>query len=248
MSARILVVEDEAPVRRGLVDLLRAQGHTVLYAETGPEALIKAREGAPDLILLDVNLPGLDGLAVLRELRADGLAVPVLMLTARGAELDKVTGFALGVDDWVVKPFSMLELLGRVGALLRRSGPAAGSLLRPGVHAAGGSLAAGPGRLAFGPVGVDLRRHEARRDGVALELPARAIDLLAALARADGAPVSRDALLDAVWGQDRAANPRSVDNMVVRLRAAIEADPANPVHLLTVHGKGYRLVTPSALD
>ncbi len=229
MSARILVVEDEAPVRRGLVDLLAAQGHVVLAAETGPEGLVKAREGRPDLVILDVMLPGQDGFSVLRELRAAGFDVPVLMLTARGAELDKVTGFALGVDDYVTKPFSMLELLGRVAALLRRGG----GKLAP---------AAGPAALTLGEVAIDLRRLEARRDGRTLELPARAIELLAALARADGAPVSRDQLLDEVWGADHAANPRTVDNLVVRLRQAIEPDPAAPVHLVTVHGKGYRLV------
>jgi DNA-binding response OmpR family regulator len=232
VSARILVVEDEAPVRRGLVDLLAAQGHTVIAAETGPEGLVKAREARPELILLDVMLPGMDGFAVLRALRADGLDAPVLMLTARGAELDKVTGFALGVDDYVTKPFSMLELLGRVGALLRRAGATA----KP--------VAAGPERLVLGAVDVDLRRHAATRAGAPLELPAKAFGVLAALARADGAPVSRDALLDEVWGQDHAANPRTVDNLVVRLRQAIEPDPASPAYLVTVHGKGYRLVMP----
>lgn len=142
--------------------------------------------------------------------------------------LSFTTTFVLG--GWFVKPFSMLELLGRVGALLRRAGATV-------------TAPSGPERLLLGAVEVDLKRHEARRNGQPLDLPARAIDLLAALACADGAPVSRDALLDAVWGQDRAANPRSVDNMIVRLRQAIEPDPQLPVHLLTVHGKGYRLVT-----
>lgn len=230
MTARILVVEDEAPVRRGLVDLLAAQGHAVLEAATGPEGLVKAREGRPDLVILDVMLPGQDGFAVLRDLRATGSRVPVLMLTARGAELDKVTGFALGVDDYVTKPFSMLELLGRVGALLRRAAPPPAA------------PAEGPAALRLGEVAIDLRRHEATRAGLPLDLPGSAYDLLAALARADGAPVGRDRLLDEVWGPDHAANPRTVDNLVVRLRQAIEPDPAAPVHLVTVHGKGYRLV------
>lgn len=224
MSSRILVVEDEAAVRRGLVDLLTAQGHTVLEAETGPEGLVKAREGRPDLVILDVMLPGLDGFGVLAAMRAQKIDTPVLMLTARGAELDKVTGFALGVDDYVTKPFSMLELLGRVGALLRRRAPRAPS-----------------GSVHVGDVVVNLHQRTVTRAGTPVDVPPKAFALLAALAQANGAPVSRDALLDAVWGTGAMGHPRTVDNLVVKLRQALEADPANPLHLVTVHGEGYAL-------
>jgi DNA-binding response OmpR family regulator len=227
MSARILIVEDEADVLMGLEDLLRAKGHEVLSATTGPEGLTKAVAAAPDLILLDVMLPGLSGFEVLRKLRAAGHVTPVILLTARGAEVDKVLGFELGVDDYVTKPFSILELMGRIGAVLRRTGA---------------GRAAGPAALSLGEAEVDFERLELRRAGRPVELPQRAIAMLRVLAVADGRVVSRDQLIDEVWGRDQALNTRTIDNMVVRLRQAIEPDPEQPRHLLTVHGRGYRLV------
>lgn len=226
MSTRILIVEDEAPVRAGLVDLLTAKGYEVLAAETGPEGLAKARAAQPDLVLLDVMLPGASGYDVLRTLRAEGHTLPVIMVTAKGAELDKVLGFELGVDDYVTKPFSILELMGRIQAVLRRAAPATPR-----------ALAA----MTLGVVTVDFQRLELRRAGKRVDVPTRAIEVLAALLRADGRIVSRDALLDAVWGRDQVVNPRTVDNLVVKLRQAIEGDPANPRHLKTIHGVGYRL-------
>ncbi|MDB5101935.1 MAG: DNA-binding response regulator [Cyanobacteria bacterium RYN_339] len=227
MSTRILIVEDEAPVRAGLVDLLTAKGYEVLAAETGPEGLAKARAAQPDLVLLDVMLPGASGYDVLRTLRAEGHTLPVIMVTAKGAELDKVLGFELGVDDYVTKPFSILELMGRIQAVLRRAAPATPR-----------ALAA----MTLGVVTVDFQRLELRRAGKRVDVPTRAIEVLAALLRADGRIVSRDALLDAVWGRDQVVNPRTVDNLVVKLRQAIEVDPDRPHHLLTVHGRGYRFV------
>jgi len=208
-STRILIVEDEAPVRAGLVDLLQAKGFEVLAAETGPEGLAKARAARPDLVLLDVMLPGTRGYDV-------------------GAELDKVLGFELGADDYVTKPFSILELMGRIQAVLRRTAPPAPRELAP---------------LTLGVVTVDFQRLELRRAGKRVELPTRALEVLEALARANGRIMSRDALLDAVWGRDQVVNPRTVDNLVVKLRQAIEVDPDRPHHLLTVHGRGYRFVT-----
>jgi DNA-binding response OmpR family regulator len=227
-KSRILVVEDEAPVRAGLIDLLQAKGFEVLAAETGPEGLLKAREGRPDLLLLDVMLPGISGYDVLRKLRAEGLTTPVIMVTAKGAEIDKVLAFELGVDDYITKPFSILELLGRIQAVLRRATPAAPRAMAP---------------LTLGHVSIDFERFELRRSGRRIDLPARALELLAVLARAGGRIVSRNDLLDEVWGIDQVVNPRTVDNLVVKLRQAIEIDPDQPHHLLTVHGRGYRLVT-----
>ena len=221
-------------MRDGLRELFAGQGFTVLEAATGPEGLVKARDAKPDLVVLDGMLPGLSGFDVLRTLRAEGRATPVVMLTARGTELDKVMGFQLGVDDYVTKPFSVLELLGRVQAVLRRTrgtGPMASA-----------PAPAGPAALTIGLAEADFERLELRKDGVRVELPARAVELLQALAAHDGRIVGRDALIDQVWGADQAIQGRRVDNLVVLLRQAIEPDPAAPVHLLTVHGRGYRLV------
>ncbi|HEY9724603.1 MAG TPA: response regulator transcription factor [Oscillatoriaceae cyanobacterium] len=227
MSARILVIEDEATVLQGLTDLLTAKGYEVLSASTGPSGLIKAREAQADLILLDVMLPGMSGFDVLRTLRGEAIATPVVMLTAKGAELDRVLGFELGVDDYVTKPFSLLELLGRIQAVLRRSRP---------------QTPEAPAALVWDDVTVDFARLELRRGDRPLELPPRALEVLRVLAGAKGAIVSRDRLLDEVWGADQEVNPRSVDNLVVKLRQAIEAEPEQPRRLLTVHGRGYRLV------
>lgn len=229
MTARILVVEDEAPVLQGLSDLLRAKGYAVLTAMTGPEGLLKATDASPDLVLLDVMLPGMSGFEVLRTLRGRGSRVPVVMLTAKGAEVDKVLGFELGVDDYVTKPFSILELLGRIGAVLRRASEARPVEREP---------------RCIGRAEVDFAREEVRRDGEVVSLPPRAIEVLHVLARAEGRNVSRDQLIDEVWGKDQWVNPRTIDNLVVKLRQAIEADPGEPEVLLTVHGKGYRLKCP----
>ena len=226
-GARILIVEDEEAVRRGLVDLLRLKGYDVVVATSGPEGLVKAREAHPDLVLLDVMLPGLSGFDVLARYREGGGVAAVVMLTAKSAEVDRVTGFALGVDDYVVKPFSIDELLGRVQAVLRRTMPAT----RPGLVA-----------LAVGGLAVDFVRGEARREGERIELPPRALDVLRVLAEAGGAIVARDELIDRCWGRDQELNPRTIDNMVVKLRQAIEPLPAEPAHLLTIHGRGYRLL------
>ncbi len=224
-AARVLVVEDEAPMRRGVVILLQAKGYEVLEAATGPEAIVKARAARPDLVVLDVMLPGQSGFEVLQALRATGVATPVIMLTAKGTESDKVLGFTLGVDDYVTKPFSALELLGRIEAVLRRCRPA---------------VAQEPGRLRVGAADVDFGRLEVRRAGRLVDLPVRALDVLFVLARAEGRVVARGDLLDEVWGGDE-VNPRTLDNLVVKLRQAIEPDVDRPAHLLTVRGRGYRL-------
>lgn len=227
--ARILLADDEAELRAGLATALAAQGHEVLEACTGQEALTKARLGQPELMLLDLMLPAPDGFEVLSRLRAEGSALPVIVLSAKGAELDKVRGFALGADDYVVKPFGLLELMGRISAVLRRSGPMGAEAQEA---------------LVWEDWLVDFKLGQASRAGLPLALPERALDLLAVLVKAQGKPVGRDELIDATWGLGAAVHPRTVDNLVVRLRAVLEEDPSRPALLLTAMGKGYRWVGP----
>ncbi len=227
--AKILVVEDEAAIRRGLIEVLEAKGHEVDTAATGTDGLTKAtdRDRLPDLVLLDVMLPGMGGFDVLRRIRDVAPGLPVIMLTAKGQEVDRVRGFELGVDDYVVKPFSVMELLGRVGAVLRRSnGPAA---VEPDLV------------VEIGLATVDFDRMILSRDGSQRELAAKGFDLLRCLLRHKGKVVSRDTIMDEVWGQDAVLNTRTIDNYVVKLRQLVEPDPNNPEHLHTVHGAGYRL-------
>ncbi|MBM3269463.1 MAG: response regulator transcription factor [Candidatus Sericytochromatia bacterium] len=227
--AKILVVEDEAAIRRGLVEVLEAKGHEVDTAATGTDGLAKAtdRERVPDLVLLDVMLPGMGGFDVLRRIRDVAPGLPIIMLTAKGQEVDRVRGFELGVDDYVVKPFSVMELLGRVAAVLRRSnGPAA---IEPELV------------VAIGLATVDFDRMTLVREGASRELAAKGFDLLRCLLRHKGKVVSRDTIMDEVWGQDSVLNTRTIDNYVVKIRQLVEPDPNNPRHLHTVHGAGYRL-------
>ena len=227
--ATILVVEDEAAIRRGLIEVLEAKGHQVDTASSGPEGLTKAtnREGLPDLVLLDVMLPGMTGFDVLRRIRDVAPALPVIMLTAKGQEVDRVRGFELGVDDYVVKPFSVMELLGRVGAVLRRSnGPAA---IEPDLV------------VEIGLATVDFERMILTRDEKSRDLAAKGFELLRCLLRHKGKVVSRDTIMDEVWGADAILNTRTIDNYIVKLRQLVEPDPNNPKHLHTVHGAGYRL-------
>lgn len=220
---RILVVEDEAAMLKGLTDVLAVKGYQVEAAVRGDEGLARARTGGWALILLDGMLPGLSGFEVLKALRDAGDRTPVIMLTAKNTEMDKVLGFELGVDDYVTKPFSIMELLGRIQAVIRRAQPVEAPANR------------------FGEAEVDFKAYSLKRGGASVELPAKAIDILRVLADRKGQVVSRDALIDAVWGADEFINERTVNNLVVKLRQAIEADPASPRHLKTIHGVGYRL-------
>ncbi|MBM3271047.1 MAG: response regulator transcription factor [Candidatus Sericytochromatia bacterium] len=228
MAARLLVVEDEPAMARGLEEILKAREYDVVMAGRGDEAYAKATSQDFDLILLDIMLPALSGFEVLKKLRANGCEVPVILLTARGDESDKVLGFELGVDDYVTKPFSPMELLGRIGAVLRRARP-------PRPEAAGGDT------LTFGGVTIDLRAYSAIRDGQPVELPAKGFEILRVLARTPGEAVHRDRIMDAVWGQDEYINERTLTNLAVRIRQVIEPDARQPRHLKTVHGVGYRL-------
>ncbi len=227
--SRILVIEDDSSIRLGLEDTLRAKGYEVLVAGRGDAGLELATSERPDLIILDIMLPDTDGFEVCRKLKAQRSTVshvPVIMLSARGAELDRVRGLELGADDYVTKPFSLMELLARVAAVLRRSGAV---------------QAADPETLAFGDVTIDFATQRATKGGKPVELPTRAFAIMKVFARHPGQVVSREQLLDEAWGYDKYPNTRTVDNHVVKLRKALEDEPDKPRYLVTVHGAGYRL-------
>jgi DNA-binding response OmpR family regulator len=224
---RILLIEDEAALCAALVPLLEDAGYRVRLAADGPSGLERALGEPFDLVLLDIMLPGLDGFALCRELRRRGRDLPVLMLTARAAVDERVRGLDCGADDYLVKPFSGTELLARIRALLRRAAPE----LRP------------PEQIRLGGTSVDFHRLSCRRDGEEIALSAREFRILAALAAAGGAPLSREQILDRAWEFNAFPTTRAVDNQILALRQKLEPDPADPRHLLTVHGVGYRLLT-----
>jgi len=225
--SRILVVEDDRAILRGLKDNLEIESYEVITATDGEEGYRLIEEGQPDLILLDLMLPGLSGYELCRRVREQGLTTPILMLTARGEEGDRVLGLDLGADDYVTKPFSIRELLARIRALLRRSEPPAAAL---------------PDRLHFDDVVVDFRRYEARKGDTHLQLTRKEFAVLRLLAARTGEVVTRDELLNEVWGYDNYPSTRTVDNHLAGLRAKLEANAAEPRHLLTVHGVGYKFV------
>ena len=227
MSARVLVVEDNPDLAFGLRNNLEIEGYEVEVAQDGPRGLDQARESSPDLVILDLMLPGLDGYRVLRTLRNEGFQQPVLILTARGEEADKVMGFRLGADDYVTKPFGVLELLARVEALLRR-------VTR---HETNGMSA----RDRFGDVEVDRASHAVFRQGAAVSLAPLEYQLLIALYDRRGAVVSRHDLMREVWGHSAMVVSRTVDTHILELRRKLESDPARPRHILTVRKAGYRL-------
>jgi len=226
VTQRILIVEDEPDMRRGLRTVLEAEGFGVVEAEDGREALERVTEELPDLVVLDLMIPELDGFAVCRELRAQGHTTPVLILSARGSEVDKVLGFELGADDYVTKPFNLRELVARIRALLRRAGPS-----REDAEV-----------WRFGDVVVNLRRLQIDRGGEQFELYHYEAEILRYLLRHEGQVVSRAEVLREVWGDDSFPTTRTVDFHVCNLRKKLERDSSKPAHLLTAHGVGYRLV------
>jgi len=226
-AQRVLVVEDEESLRFTLAHSLKKEGYQVLTASRGDDGLKLAREAQPDLILLDVMLPGIDGIQVCRALRRNS-DVPIIMLTALGGELDRVAGLDTGADDYMPKPFGMRELLARVRALLRRSGS------RAPVEAAGGE-----GALVSGDLTFDRERHQVSRDGKPLRMKPKEYELLLFFAQRPGRVFSREQILDEVWGLDFYGGPRTVDVHVRWLRQKIESDAANPARLKTVRGSGY---------
>jgi two-component system response regulator RegX3 len=224
---RVLVVEDEDSISEPLAYMLRKEGFEVSVADDGPTGLAAFDRDGADLVLLDLMLPGLSGTEVCRELRTRS-AVPVIMLTARDSEVDKVVGLELGADDYVTKPFSHRELVARIRAVLRRQSSAAGP-------AEDGTA------LEAGPVRMDVDRHLVTVGGEAVQLPLKEFDLLELLLRNVGRVLTRGQLIDRVWGSDYVGDTKTLDVHVKRLRAKIEPDPASPKHLLTVRGLGYKL-------
>lgn len=226
---RILVVEDELSYREPLAYLLKKEGYDVVEAATGDAALERFADGGADLVLLDLMLPGMSGTDVCRELRRRS-DVPVIMLTAKDSEIDKVVGLEIGADDYVTKPYSSRELIARVRAVLRRRGTAT-------LGAAGDE----PDVLAVGRVRLDPDRHVVEVDGEPTSFPLKEFELLEVLLRNAGRVLTRGQLIDRVWGSDYVGDTKTLDVHVKRIRAKIEPDPANPVHLLTVRGLGYKI-------
>jgi DNA-binding response OmpR family regulator len=225
--SRILIIEDEAPMRTALTDLLAAEGYRALSAVDGERGLQRALEEKPDLILLDIMMPKLDGFALCAELRRLANAVPVLMLTAKGQIEDRVAGLDAGADDYLVKPFSTEELLARVRALLRR-------VQRR--HKAAE-------KLKLGEIAIDLARQTAVRSKKPIHLTAKEFSMLRLMVEAGGEPVTRERFLDVVWGYAAFPTTRTVDNHIASLRSKIEPDPDEPRWVKTVHGVGYKLET-----
>jgi DNA-binding response OmpR family regulator len=229
MKKHLLVVEDDAHIRLGLCDALRAEGYDVTECCHGTEAIALVRQRTPDLVVLDIMLPGKSGYDVCREVRAAKSRVPILMLSAKGQEIDKVVGLELGADDYVTKPFSLRELLARIQALLRRSSPDVPD------------EAEIPEQIAFGHVRIDSKALRGKRGSESFELTPRELKVLSLLWRERGNAVSREQILNEVWGVEYYGTTRTLDQLVVKLRQKVEDKPAEPQWILTVHGHGYRL-------
>ncbi len=227
----ILAIEDDPAILRGLADNLRFESYEVLTAADGVAGYALIREKKPDLIILDLMLPKMSGYEICRKARAEGVRTPILMLTARGEEADRVLGLDLGADDYVSKPFSIRELLARIRAILRRTGPSNSE----------------PNELRFDDVVVDFVSYEASKAGKPLEMTRKEFSILRFLSARPGEVITRDELLNEVWGYENYPTTRTVDNHIAGLRAKIERDPANPERLRTVHGVGYKFVPPPAL-
>jgi len=224
--AKILIVEDEDSILMALEDDLSLEGHKVTGERNGSRALEKAREELFDLIILDLMLPGLDGLEICKRLRAEGDATPILMLTAKSQEVDKILGLELGADDYVTKPFSPRELLARVKALLRR-GCADGSE---------------PTRASFGDVDIDFKAYSVRKNDEPVRLTMKEFELLRLLVNHPGEVLRRHRILTEVWGDDWDVFPRTIDTHIVHLRQKLEDDPADPKYIVNVRGVGYKFV------
>jgi DNA-binding response OmpR family regulator len=222
--SRILIVDDEPAILRGLADNLKREMHEVLTAADGDTGYRIIKDKKPDLIILDLMLPKLSGYEICRKVRAEGVTTPILLLTARGEETDRVVGLDMGGDDYVTKPFSVRELLARVRALLRRIQPA-----KPSVD-----------QLTLGNVTIDFRKYEARKAGKPLDMTRREFQLLQALVSRPGEVVTREELLNQVWGLEAYPTTRTIDNHIAGLRAKLERNPAEPKRLLTLRGVGYK--------
>lgn len=228
LQKRALLIEDEATLALLLQDRLEKEGYSVSTCPDGEQGLAKALQGSFDLLLLDIKLPGRDGFDICRELRRHGSVVPILMLTARGDVKDRVKGLKMGADDYLTKPFDASELLARMEALLRRSNNTPPQAI--------------DSVFCFGEVIVDLRRQEVLRDGIAVELTAKEFGLLEYFILNPNERLSRERLLEQVWGYNRDMNTRTVDLHVAQLRHKLEANPKQPRHILTVFGSGYKFI------
>ncbi|MBZ4414953.1 response regulator transcription factor [Myxococcus sp. RHSTA-1-4] len=224
-TRRILVVEDDLSILTGLSMNLRFEGYEVLQAQDGRTGLARALDDAPDLMVLDLMLPEMNGYEVLKELRQRGRDTPVVVLSAKGMETDKILGLNLGADDYVVKPFGLQELLARIKAVLRRRYPTAGAAAAP---------------VTFGDVSVDMAARTVSRDGKPVELTAQEFKLLAHFLAHPGRTFTREELLSGAWGYHYEGSARTVDNFMRQLRLKFEPDPEEPRHFLTVRGLGYR--------
>jgi DNA-binding response OmpR family regulator len=231
MKKQLLVVEDDPHIRLGLCDALRAEGYDVTECGDGANVMKLVRQSPPDLVILDIMLPHVSGYDLCREIRTTRNRVPILMLSAKGQEVDKVVGLELGADDYVTKPFSVRELLARVHALLRRAAPATGSKEVPEV-------------IRFGEVEINPKALRGHKGEAHFELTPRELKVLTVLYAERGNAVSRDTLLNEVWGIEYYGTTRTLDQVIVKLRQKIEVTPGEPRHLLTVHGLGYRLERP----
>lgn len=225
---RILIIEDDVAILRGLKDNLEYESYEVLTAEHGEKGYCLIQEKRPDLIILDLMLPKMSGYELCRKVRDEGITTPILMLTARGEEMDRVVGLDLGADDYVTKPFSVPELLARIRAIIRRV-----------QKTKTGDL---PGELKLGEISIDFKCFEARKGGKILNMSRKEFGVLRLLAAREGEVVTRDELLDEVWGYNQYPTTRTVDNHIALIRNKIEDDPSQPRHLITVHGVGYKLV------
>ena len=225
--ARILIIEDDLAVRTAVSDAVAAEGHEVLAAETGPAGLEQGLTLDPDLILLDIVLPGLDGYELLKRLRADGVETPVMMISAKGQEIDKVLALELGADDYLTKPFGLAELVARVKAHLRRARTGAGQSVS--------------GLKRYRDLEIDLDARSVRKKGAPVELTRTEFDLLVLFLGAPGKAFGRDEILNRIWGYDYIPGSRTLDNHISGLRHKIEDDPAQPALIESVRGVGYRL-------
>ncbi len=223
---RVLIIEDDPAILKGLETALGEEHYEILTSMNGEKGYAVAKKEKPELIILDLMLPGKNGMDVCRDLRSEGIQIPILMLTSKKEEMDKVLGLELGADDYVTKPFSIRELKARISALLRRQNRAASV----------------PDEYAFGNVEVDFRKQEANVGGKNAALSAREFAILKFFIQHEGEVVTRDMLLDEVWGYDHFPTTRTVDNYILSLRKKIEKDPSAPEHLCTVHTAGYKFL------
>ncbi|MBI5464102.1 MAG: response regulator transcription factor [Ignavibacteriales bacterium] len=224
---KILIIEDDDAILEGLKEALTVEHFDVVSAQDGLRGYEMAKKGNHDLILLDLMLPNLNGTEICKRLRADRISVPIIMLTSKKQEVDKVTGLELGADDYVTKPFSLRELVARIHAVLRRNDRAVSDL----------------DEIAFGDVHVDFKKQEARKARKAVEMSAKEFHLLKYFAQHEGEVITRAMLLDDVWGYDAMPTTRTVDNYVLALRKKLESTPSKPKHFLTIHTAGYKFVS-----